>query len=259
MPELRSQARKRGRVKGEKTVKLETFDKKGVRMVAHRGLSGVETENTVAAFVAAANRSYYGIETDVHRTIDGKYVCIHDDNTLRVSGVDCKVTAHTYEEVLSVRLFDTEKGTGVRNDLRVPTLADYVSICHRYGKHSVLELKDEFVAKEIEEIIEIVKNAGQLENTTFISFIPSDLIALRKILPSQTAMLLSDTLDEQTKDLLLTYNLDLDILFTALDENGIKWLKSHGKAVNCWTVDKVSDAEKLSELGVDFITTNILE
>ena len=50
-------------------------------MVAHRGLSGVETENTVAAFVAAANRSYYGIETDVHRTIDGKYVCIHDDNT----------------------------------------------------------------------------------------------------------------------------------------------------------------------------------
>ena len=30
-------------------------------MVAHRGLSGIERENTLPAFVAAANRSYFGI------------------------------------------------------------------------------------------------------------------------------------------------------------------------------------------------------
>ena len=238
---------------------LETFAKNGVRMVAHRGLSGVETENTLAAFIAAANRSYYGIETDVHRTSDGKYICIHDDNTLRVSGVDCKVTEHTYEEVLSVRFFDTSKGTGVRNDLRVPTLADCVSVCRRYGKHSVLELKDEFNEKELSEIIAIVKTAGQLENTTFISFISSNLIALRKILPSQPAMLLTGELNDSAKELLLKYDLGLDVLFTALDENNIKWLKSHGKQVNCWTVDNVSDAKKLAKLGVDYITSNKLE
>ena len=37
-------------------------------MVAHRGVSGLERENTAAAFVAAGNRSYYGVETDIHRT-----------------------------------------------------------------------------------------------------------------------------------------------------------------------------------------------
>ena len=42
------------------TIKL---NKGNVRVVAHRGLSGIERENTNAAFVAAANRSYYGIET----------------------------------------------------------------------------------------------------------------------------------------------------------------------------------------------------
>ena len=36
------------------TVKI---DKKGIKMVAHRGVSGLECENTNAAFVAAGNRS----------------------------------------------------------------------------------------------------------------------------------------------------------------------------------------------------------
>lgn len=44
-----------------------------VKMVAHRGMSGLELENTCSAFVAAGNRSYYGIETDVHRTSDGHF------------------------------------------------------------------------------------------------------------------------------------------------------------------------------------------
>ena len=54
-------------------------------MVAHRGLSGIERENTCAAFVAAGNRSYFGIECDIHRTVDGGYVIIHDHNTERVA------------------------------------------------------------------------------------------------------------------------------------------------------------------------------
>ena len=65
------------------TIKIE---KKNTLMVAHRGVSGLEKENTLAAFIAAGNRSYYGIETDVHRTADGQFVVFHDDNTQRVAG-----------------------------------------------------------------------------------------------------------------------------------------------------------------------------
>ena len=54
------------------TIKI---DNKTVRMVAHRGLSGLEKENTCSAFVAACNRAtYFGVETDVHRTADGRYI-----------------------------------------------------------------------------------------------------------------------------------------------------------------------------------------
>ena len=52
------------------------FNKKNVKIIAHRGLSGIECENTNAAFVAAGNRSYFGIETDVHITADGKFVLV---------------------------------------------------------------------------------------------------------------------------------------------------------------------------------------
>ena len=53
------------------SIKLDT---RTAKMIAHRGLSGIEKENTNAAFIAAGNRSYFGIETDVHKTVDGKFV-----------------------------------------------------------------------------------------------------------------------------------------------------------------------------------------
>ena len=52
------------------TIKIE---KKQARMVAHRGLSGLEKENTCAAFIAAGDRSHFGIETDIRPTLDGRY------------------------------------------------------------------------------------------------------------------------------------------------------------------------------------------
>ena len=64
------------------------FNKKSTKVIAHRGLSGIEVENTASAFVAAGNRSYYGIETDVHRTADGKFVIGHDNDLKRIAGVD---------------------------------------------------------------------------------------------------------------------------------------------------------------------------
>ncbi len=56
------------------------------KMIAHRGVCGLERENTYPAFIAAGNRSYYGIETDIQVMKDGNFVAMHDDNLWRVSG-----------------------------------------------------------------------------------------------------------------------------------------------------------------------------
>jgi glycerophosphoryl diester phosphodiesterase len=48
------------------------------RVVAHRGASLVEPENTVAAFLAAAAQGADGVELDVRRTADGRFAVHHD-------------------------------------------------------------------------------------------------------------------------------------------------------------------------------------
>ena len=97
------------------------FDKKNALVVAHRGLSGIERENTNAAFVAAANRSYYGIETDFRRTADGKFIISHDQSLKRVSGEDVNVEAVSLAVAQSVVHFDKDD-TKNRADLRAPSL-----------------------------------------------------------------------------------------------------------------------------------------
>ena len=109
------------------TIKIK---KSSTQLVAHRGLSGIETENTNAAFVAAGNRPYYGIETDIHRTSDGYFVVCHDNDLKRVAGEDISVEESTLTELQNIVLFDKD-GTKGRADLRVSVLENYIAICKK--------------------------------------------------------------------------------------------------------------------------------
>ena len=148
------------------TVKIE--HKGNTRMVAHRGASALERENTTAAFLAAANRSYYGIETDVHRTADGAFVVIHDDRTGRVCKEDIPVEGSTLAALRALQLYDTH-GLATRGDLVIPTLEEYAVICRDYEKVAVLELKNAFSPEDIAKIVATLGNLQVLEQTVFIS------------------------------------------------------------------------------------------
>ena len=234
------------------------FNKKDVKIIAHRGLSGIETENTNSAFVAAGNRSYWGIETDVHKTVDGVYVVFHDDNTGRVANKDLVVEEATYKELCELTLNDINGKQG-RRDLIIPLLGDYISICKKYNKHAVLELKNSFKHEDIKEIVEIIESYEYLDDTTFISFDINNLISLRKILPNQNAQFLTGSFSNEILENLKKYKLDLDIEYHSVNKDIIQTLKENNIEVNCWTCNDSEDGEKLVECGVDYITSNILE
>ena len=230
------------------------------RMIAHRGLSGIELENTCSAFVAAGNRTYFGIETDVHVTRDGEYIIIHDDTTRRVAGDDLKVEEATYETLRSLRLKDVDGKRG-RTDLRLPSLREYIGVCRKYEKTSVLELKNPMAGEHVDRIIDIVREEGWLEKTIFISFDLDNLIHMRKRLPEQPAQYLVEKGFDWDAALsaLRTYRLGLDIQFDLLTEERVRALHGMGAEVNVWTVNHLDDAERLAAWGVDYITTNIIE
>ena len=234
------------------------FEKKSTLVIAHRGLSGIEKENTCSAFVAAGNRSYYGIETDIHRTRDGHFVINHDGDFKRVAGEDIVIEDSTLEEIQNVILFDTD-GTKGRADLRPAILENYLSICKKYGKHSILELKSKFTDGEIVKIIDIIKSYDYLENVTFISFEYENLLKVRRVLPTQSCQYLFWKLTDEEIDKLAKAKIDADVWCIELTEEQIKKAHSRGLKVNCWTVNEIENGEKFANWGIDFITTNILE
>ena len=238
------------------TIKI---NKGQVKMIAHRGLSGLEKENTCSAFVAAGNReSYYGIETDVHRTADGRFVIFHDDNTARVWVDSLIIENSSFETLRKLQLTDIDGKRG-RSDLLIPTLEEYIGICRKYEKHCVLELKNQFKAGDIYKLLAAIDKLGYLEHVTFISFQLKNLIYLRRRYPEQPAQYLLHAWDEGSLDTLKKYNLGLDIRYTSLTGEIVERVHAAGLEVNCWTVNTKEDGEALVKLGVDYITTNILE
>lgn len=240
------------------TLKLE--NKENVRMIAHRGVCWLETENTAAAFVAAGNRSYFGIETDIHETADGKFIIIHDDNTKRVAGCDYIVEETDFDTLRSITLFD-RKSEKKRGDLVLPTLEEYISICKRYEKVAVLELKNRMKAKTIREIAKVIGEMDYLASTIFISFSLENLIDLKEAYPEQKAQYLIEKIDdmEELLTILKKYDLDIDAKFECITKEVVEKFHQNGIEVNVWTVNKLENAEKLVEFGVDYITSNIIE
>ena len=221
-------------------------------------MSGLEMENTASAFVAAGQRSYYGIETDVHRTADGQFIIIHDDNTKRVAGDEMIVEQTSFRTLRSLRLLDTDGQQG-RGDLILPSLREYIGICKKYDKAAVLELKNHFIPEDIDKIIDIIRQEDYLDQVIFISFDLPNMICIRERLPQQQAQFLISSIPDWLLDTLQKYRLDLDIKHTVLTREYVDALHAAGIKVNVWTVNAPEDAQRAMDMGVDFITTNILE
>ena len=127
------------------------FDNKSTKVVAHRGLSGIERENTNAAFIAAGNRNYFGVETDVHVTKDGQFVIAHDSIMERVSGSSLVIEESTFAMLRSIILYEKNGESnlpyvgvgryayvlcGVRRAWR-RNQVDGVGVAKRYGVYEI--------------------------------------------------------------------------------------------------------------------------
>ena len=225
------------------------FNKKDCKVIAHRGLSGLALENTDTAFDLAGQHTYFGIEADVRKTLDGFVIC-HDANLGRISGKNVDVESSLLQDLLDVKLFGDE---------RLATLESYFSICKQYQKKAILELKSAFSRDEIAQIIDVAQQIEWLDQVIFISFIYDNLTFVREILPQAMVQFLFSSLSQEIVQKVIQDNFDVAIAYRALTKEALKTFHDAGLKVNCWTVDSRRVANKLASWGVDYITTNILE
>ncbi|MDD3126191.1 MAG: glycerophosphodiester phosphodiesterase family protein [Candidatus Izemoplasmatales bacterium] len=237
------------------TVKIDKYFK---GMIAHRGLSGIETENTINAFLAAANRSYFGIECDVYASKDGKIIITHDDTLLRLGMLNLYIPSFRYEEIKKFGLIDRKSGN-LSDNICIPLLSEYLQICKSYKKHGFVELKDNLSFDNLDDIVAQIGQFGQNDHISLIAFSEKYLTYVRKNFPDIDLYLLAEKINDKIIDYCERHRINLDVRYDVLDETSIKRLHLSGLKVGVWTVDDKETAEKLIKLGVDYVTSNILE
>lgn len=238
--------------------KIILENKKNTLMIAHRGFSAMEKENTIPAFIAAGNENFYGMECDVHRTKDGKYVICHDANLKRVSGIDVEIKNSTLEELSQIELLNVE-GTKKERYYRIPLFKEYLEVAKRYQKHCVIELKYIYPEEDIDDILSIIDEVDYLSECTFISFYPENIRALRKRNKDYSLQILLGSWKDEYLPQILAANCDVDINYQELTPEVLIKLHNNGIKVNIWTVNDVDIAKKFIDLGIDYITTNLIQ
>ena len=107
-------------------------------VIGHRGFNARFPENTLLSFRNAFSAGADGVECDVQKTADGRYVVIHDGTVDRVSSSRGPVNAMTFAQV---RRVDAGRGE------RIPALEEVLDALPR-GAWIDVELKTETLDPE---------------------------------------------------------------------------------------------------------------
>jgi len=234
-------------------------------IIGHRGASREAPENTLESFRLAWEHGADGIEADFRLTADGRIVCMHDETTGRTTGVNLKIADTSLKEL---RRFDAGRWKGaVWAGAVIPTL-DEVLAAIPHGTMLFIEIK---CGAEIIPFLETVLRESGLspERIRLLSFSADLIRELKNRLPGWRACwlcdyrhtLLSNIWRPSRTDVLDTlHRSGADGLASAnrafLNRELAAILKNDGKEIHVWTVDRLSEAQRLCALGVDSIMTN---
>ena len=140
-------------------------------VMAHRGNSAACPENTMAAFRRALADGADIIETDLHLTADGSFVCIHDGMVDRTTDGHGPVAALTLAQV---KALSASYGRPEFAAERVPALAELCALLANEapGVALALELKtDRFLEPEVcRRLAAELEAAGLRDRTVVLSF-----------------------------------------------------------------------------------------
>ncbi|MBC2900186.1 glycerophosphodiester phosphodiesterase [Streptomyces cupreus] len=123
--------------------------------IGHRGVMGVEPENTLRSFVAAQQAGLDVIELDLHLSKDGHLVVMHDTDVDRTTDGSGPIAEKTLAEL---RALDAGKGE------RVPVLDE---VLDAVTAPLQAEIKDVAAARALAEVMKRRDLVSQVEVSSF--------------------------------------------------------------------------------------------
>jgi len=151
-----------------------------VEIIGHRGASFDAPENTLASVRLAWAQGADAVEIDVHLTLDGRLVAIHDANTRRTTRVNRKVARQTLAQL---RALDAGRWKGVQwAGEKIPTLEEVLDTIPP-GRRLFIEIKSH--AKAALELANALSRCQcPATQVVFISFSLPLLKSLKRSFPN---------------------------------------------------------------------------
>ena len=212
-------------------------------VIAHRGASAAEPENTVAAFRRAGEMGAEGVELDVRRTADDRLV-VHHDAAL----ADGRV----------IRMIRTDDLPG-----SVPSLDDALDACA--GLFVNIEIKNDPDEPDgdtthwsAHAVAALLARRGTPRRWLVSSFRAGTVGRMRRIAPSsRTALLCTELGEAQIAHAVAVGHEAVHPWVGSLTVEAVRSAHVAGLAVNGWTCDEPDRIAELVAWGVDGICTNV--
>ncbi len=233
---------------------------------AHRGGSLLWPENSPLAFRNAVALGADYLELDVHRSLDGRLVVIHDPTLERTTTGTGPVRERALDDLKTFRLRDR---TGAVTDEVIPTFDEVAAIAARGARRMLVEIKvDErhqrYPAIE-EQVLDALDRHGMSASAVIMAFEPDTWRRVRALRPDVTAGALYSAATLRTMGSTVsrqlatarTVGVGMVGLHQALvDAETVTACRRAGLRLAVWTVNKPARLRRFIDLGVDIVITD---
>ena len=230
-----------------------------MKIIAHRGFSGIYPENTMLAFKKAIEIGADGIELDVHLSKDGQVMIIHDEALKRTTGLDGVISDYTREELEKISAGKT------KNDefgfTPIPSLEEYLAFMAEHkDKFTNIELKTAPVYyPEIEEkTLELVRKFDLEKNIIYSSFNWLSIERMQRLgTISETGLLFSGMKLYNQAHIIKSLGINyFHPDFNDLTDEIVKSYLDNKVGLNVWTVNEIEDMKVCLSWNIDGLITN---
>lgn len=211
--------------------------------VGHRGVMGVEPENTLRSFRRAEREGVDQIELDLHLSKDGALVVMHDGSVDRTTDGKGLIRDLTLAEVRGL-----DAGLGER----VPVFEEVLDAVARPIQ---AEIKDTAAARVLAATL---RERGETSRVSVLSFHDEALAEIHTLLPGVATVLVAgasgpDVVPRAQAVGARLVSLDL----TRLTLDTVRRCHAAGIAVMAWTVNTPQDWALARALGLDGAATDL--
>ena len=211
--------------------------------VGHRGVMGVEPENTLRSFRRAEQAGLDQVELDLHLSKDGALVVMHDaevDRTTDGSGLIRDLT------LAEIRTLDAGLGE------RVPVFEEVLDAVDRPIQ---AEIKDAAAARVLARTL---RERGAAGRVSVLSFHDEALAEIHSLLPDVPTVLVASTLGPDIVPRAQAVGARLVSLdLTQLNLAVVRRCQAAGIAVMAWTVNTAQDWALARALRLDGAATDL--